>query len=82
MSVPDEFTRARAAEWLARISRDVRLAGDMSLVHLDEDGVRPAGMTLADEIWLVASQLDWDVAMSISSASPDEGSCTNQAEPT
>jgi hypothetical protein len=59
MSGSDEtMTPLQVAEWLRRIASDLRAAGDVKLVNLDEDGVSPANITLADEIWLAAFQLD------------------------
>jgi hypothetical protein len=46
------------AKTLRKISADVRGAGDMGLVILDDDGVAPAPISLADELWLYALLLD------------------------
>jgi hypothetical protein len=53
---PEDVERVAVA--LRKLSADVRAAGDAPLVRLDEDGVAPAGITLADELWLYALQLD------------------------
>lgn len=45
------------------ISADLRAWGDVALVCLDDNGVAPAPITLADELWLIAFQLDQDEAM-------------------
>lgn len=50
------------ARHLAQISVQLREAGDIPLVLLGDDGVGPAGVTLADELWLIAFQLDADAA--------------------
>ena len=49
---------------LCRIANDLRLAGDVRLVLMDSDGVAPAAISLADELWLIAFSLDGDIAMS------------------
>lgn len=48
---------AECAEHLALIAKDLRAAGDLSLVRLSEDGVTDDYMTLADELWLIAFRL-------------------------
>lgn len=55
----------RCAEWLVRIAHDLRQAGDLRLVRLDEDGVRNEPISLADELWLVASALNFGRAMGL-----------------
>jgi len=40
------------------IAADLRSAGDLSLVLLSEDGVQPADITLADELWLLSLRAD------------------------
>ncbi len=54
------------ARQLAQISVQVRDLGDVQLVLLGADGVGPAGVTLADELWLIAYQLDVDAATVVS----------------
>jgi hypothetical protein len=56
--------RHPTAEALRHIADDLRAAGDIPLVHLRDDGVARAGITLADEMWLLAVDLDghWDAA--------------------
>lgn len=54
VSVPD------CAAWLIRIARDLRLAGDVPLVRLTEDGVVEEPLSLAGELELIALQLDFD----------------------
>lgn len=51
----------RAAAQLRSIANDLRSAGDVNLVVLDEQGVAPADITLADELWLIALMLDDEV---------------------
>lgn len=58
----DEMSRAEAASWLVRIANDLRSAGDMPLIRMNTNGVGPASMSLADELWLVAFCLDIDTA--------------------
>lgn len=53
----DRLTPEDCARWLRNIAADVRLAGDMALLRFTDDGVRQ-DMTLSDELWLVAVQLD------------------------
>jgi hypothetical protein len=61
-----DLTNADHARHLMLIARELRELGiDPPLVHLSEEGVTDTGMTLVDELWLIASQLDWDTAMSI-----------------
>ena len=55
---------AEWAEHLVRLSKNVRAAGDMRLVWLGDDGVSEVDMTLADELFLIALNLDYDAAMS------------------
>lgn len=50
----------RCAEWLIEIARDLRAAGDLPLVRLNEDGVTPEPLSLAGELELIALQLDFD----------------------
>lgn len=47
-----------AADWLRDIASDLRESGDVPLVRLSDDGVGPADISLADELWLVAFSLD------------------------
>ena len=61
MTIPDPI-RTEIAEALCHLAADLRSAGDVDLVLLDEDGVAPADITLADELWLYALRLDPDVA--------------------
>jgi hypothetical protein len=49
---------AECAHTLRCIANDLRSAGDVPLVMLDEDGVAPADISLADELWLIALRLD------------------------
>lgn len=49
---------ANVALALRRIAADIRLAGDVRLVRLNEDGVAPAEFTLSDELWMNALLLD------------------------
>ncbi len=65
------------ARHLRHIARDLRVAGDISLVLLSDDGVRAAGITLADEIWLIASRLDPDHAFE-DTQGPDEAPQTGR----
>ena len=58
----EPMSRADAASWLVRIANDLRSAGDMPLVSMDVNGVGPASISLADELWLVAFCLDADTA--------------------
>ena len=51
----------RAAAQLRSIANDLRSAGDVNLVVLDEQGVAPADITLADELRLIALMLDDEV---------------------
>ena len=46
------------AKHLCLIAADLRAAGDASLVILSSEGVAPASITLADELWLIALRLD------------------------
>jgi hypothetical protein len=49
------------------IARELRELGiDPPLVYLTENGVSDTGMTLVDELYLIAVQLDYDAAMLIS----------------
>jgi hypothetical protein len=50
--------RHPTAEALRKIAEDLRAAGDLPLVYLTEHGVTPCKITLADEIWLIAFELD------------------------
>ena len=59
----DAATVDELADQLCRIARDLRTAGDVALVELDENGVTPANITLADELWLIALRLNDDIAM-------------------
>lgn len=59
----DDPVRRDASEQLRAIARDIRAAGDIPLVRLDDDGVTPEAITLADELWLIAFQLDEDASM-------------------
>jgi hypothetical protein len=61
---PPDNTVADVARTLCAIANDLRAAGDIGLVRLDPDGVAPAEITLADELWLCAFRLDQEVAMS------------------
>jgi hypothetical protein len=54
------------ARQLSQISLQVREAGDVPLVHISADGVAPLGVTLADELYLIAFQLDAEAAESVS----------------
>jgi hypothetical protein len=56
---------ADEARHLIHIARDLRSAGDVPLVRLDEDGVGPDPCTLAGELELIALRLDWDAVMSM-----------------
>jgi hypothetical protein len=63
VGAPDEPTdddRARSpqAEHLRLIAKDLRSAGDVQMVELSERGVTRSYVTLADELWLIALQLD------------------------
>lgn len=52
-------TAIEQARHLRLIARDLRNSGhDLPLVELSEEGVSMAGITLSDELWLVALQLD------------------------
>lgn len=51
-------TETECAAALRAIAADVRAAGDVPLVILNRDGVAPAAITLADELWLIALRLD------------------------
>jgi len=54
---------ARCARWLVDIAGDLRSAGDIELLRVSEEGVAPDCISLADELWLVAATLDFDMAM-------------------
>lgn len=56
---------ADCARHLAMIAGDLRAAGDVPLVRLDDDGVAPEPLTLADEIWLIAVRLGWPIGARI-----------------
>lgn len=57
-----EAERDAAASHLRLIANDLRAAGDVPLVMLRPDGVTPAMISLADELWLVALNLDHRLA--------------------
>ena len=46
------------ARHLRLIANDLRLAGDIELRLLSEEGVSDYPVTLADELWLIALRLD------------------------
>ncbi len=46
------------ARHLRLIANDLRTAGDVPLVNIGMEGVSPASITLADELWLIALRLD------------------------
>ena len=55
------------ARHLMLIVRELReLKIDPEIVRLDDDGVSQTGLTLTDELSLIALTLDWDAAMAIS----------------
>lgn len=58
-------TASECAGHLVLIARDLRQAGDARLVRLSGDGVASAGITLADELWLIALRLDGKSAMAL-----------------
>ena len=67
MSTGAEGRGLTPADWaahLVRLSKNVRAAGDMKQVWLADDGVSEVDMTLADELFVVALNLDYDAAMS------------------
>jgi hypothetical protein len=68
--VADDETVKDVARTLRAIAADVRSAGDVPLVELSEDGVTPAAITLADELWLTALRLDPDGAFSTPEPTP------------
>lgn len=59
MTTPQDW-----AAHLVRLSKNVRVAGDMRQVWLGDDGVSDVEMTLADELFVIALNLDYDAAMS------------------
>lgn len=46
------------ARHLRLIANDLRLAGDVPLALISEEGVATTALTLADELWLIALRLD------------------------
>ena len=64
------MSRTECARWLVRIADDLRAAGDVTQVMLEDDGVSPA-ITVADELWLVAHQLDSEVTMPAGVVTPE-----------
>lgn len=60
MSDSTGVTPADCAEWLIRIARDLRAAGDIPLVRLSTEGVTDEALTLAGELELIALQLDFE----------------------
>ena len=58
------------ARQLRLIANDLRTAGDVPLVNIGMEGVSPASITLADELWLIALRLDPDHAFE-NSKGPD-----------
>lgn len=59
-----EQTNRDAASHLRLIANDLRAWGDVPLVALSEEGVTRTCVTLADELWLIALQIDPDGAFS------------------
>lgn len=51
---------AECAAWLISIARNLRAAGDVPIVVLDEDGVTERPLSLAGELELIALQLDFE----------------------
>ncbi len=61
---PPEDDKAVCARWLMLIHRELQELGiDPLLIHLDDDGVTLTDMTLTDELFLIATRLDFDAAM-------------------
>lgn len=59
-----DYSPADQARHLMAIVRELRELGiDPPLVQLSEDGVTEVGMTLTDELSLIAINIDYDAAM-------------------
>lgn len=68
LAEPGQITRL--GQHLICIANDLRAAGDVELVMLKTTGVSPQAITLADELWLIAIQLD-DSLFGWRAAGPD-----------
>ena len=57
----EEYGNEEIAEHLALIVRDLRNAGDVQMVRMDENGVAPAEISLADELEVIVAALGGQV---------------------